>query len=159
MLIYSHPLTVPALSPLLWPRMSPSRSSLIAIASAAFVLAAALAFDGVVVDITSVGAGVLRDGNGNNYNNPYKMPCGPGEYNLTVQSIPGAFCSPTCSVTSPCPTTLPPQMVASPECVLQDAYGMHLCALVCSPDNSAKVCGARATCKPVQSTGICTYDP
>lgn len=131
--------------------MSTGRQAMHLVCACLVLLVAVAAFDGQVADQTTP--------NGVNYNNPYKMPCSPGEYNLTVQSIPGAFCSPTCSITSPCPALLPSGTVASPECVLQDGYGMHLCALICAPDNSAKVCGAQATCKPVQSTGICTYDP
>jgi hypothetical protein len=66
-------------------------------------------------------------------------------------------CSPKCSGTT-CPTDVPAGVTARPLCALQDASsGAKYCALICSPGNDAQ-CGTNASCKSIQSVGICTYD-
>ena len=87
---------------------------------------------------------------------PFKGACQGDEFNISVQSVAGRFCSPTCSLTVDCPKDLPDGITASPECVLQDKYSGHMCALLCSPGSNE--CGAQASCKPISGTGICTYD-
>ncbi len=120
-------------------------------------------FDGMV---TLHGAGGSASGMevlaGTHYGNPFRSSCMSGEYNISISQIPGAFCSPTCSVTSPCPADMPSGMSASPECVLQDQHGLRMCAMICSPDmanpSSNGECGPHATCKPISGTGVCTYN-
>ena len=55
---------------------------------------------------------------------------------------------------------------ATPQCALQDQSGDKFCALICSPDTlewnlragDAQCGGAKASCKPIQGLGICTWD-
>ena len=94
--------------------------------------------------------------------------------------MPGGLCSPSCAK-GPCPTDVPSNVTAKPECVLQGPFASapNFCALVCDPTAAANMCGHNATCKAAPSggdgdgdrdgdgdgpgvkagsTGICTYD-
>jgi hypothetical protein len=90
--------------------------------------------------------------------------CGGDEEKVQVTGVAGDFCSPDCTST-PCPTDKPTGVTALPQCVLQDAAsGGKKCALVCSPTALIKdqkaadaMCG-KATCKAIQTIGLCTYD-
>jgi hypothetical protein len=91
--------------------------------------------------------------------------CESDEEKVTVTGVAGDFCSPDCTST-PCPTDKPTGVTAAPQCVLQDAAtGGKKCALVCSPSAVIKdqqaadaQCGNKATCKAIQTVGLCTYD-
>jgi len=93
---------------------------------------------------------------GNHYNDPYVTSCTGGDVNMTIQGVAGAMCSPEC--TSSCPSA-PSGFTADPECALQSTSGEKYCALICEPGSSS-ACdpSAKATCKSIQGTGICTYD-
>ena len=75
--------------------------------------------------------------------------------------------SPSCSTTAPCPAA-PAGVTSSPQCILEDSGSTtpNQCVLVCKSDNAeegitmldAAACPARATCKPIQTTAICTFD-
>jgi hypothetical protein len=57
-----------------------------------------------------------------------------------------------------CPSDVPTGVTAKPQCALQDSSsGSKYCALICAPGNDAQ-CGTTASCKSIQSVGICTYD-
>jgi hypothetical protein len=99
------------------------------------------------------------------YEDP-KGGCRTDEVEVTISGVSGDFCTPKCSLFSPCPTDVPSGVTAKPQCALQDASsGKKYCALICSPsaifDRKAAdaQCGTNATCKPLQmGMGICTYD-
>ena len=99
------------------------------------------------------------------YEDP-KGGCRTDEVEVTISGVSGDFCTPKCSLFSPCPTDVPSGVTAKPQCALQDASsGKKYCALICSPsaifDQKAAdaQCGTNATCKPLQmGMGICTYD-
>merc|ERR1711991_982726 len=68
------------------------------------------------------------------YNDPYTGQCNSGASNVSVTGLPGAFCSPSCSSSSPCPTN---------------------CALICQPSGagvgaSQDGCPTNALCQPIQ---------
>merc|ERR1712139_337864 len=75
--------------------------------------------------------------------------------------VAGAVCSPACTgiiIKDKCPSDVPTGVTAKPTCALQDSSsGSKYCALICSPGNDAQ-CGTNASCKSIQSVGICTYD-
>ena len=111
------------------------------------------------------------------YEDPFQPAgCQSGEVNITVQNVPGSFCSPKCDSSGACPTDTCSGTVAAPQCVLQDgtplvafAYrgvitsvpgsGNHYCALVCDPSSKTEACssGEHLDCKAIQGTGLCTY--
>ena len=100
------------------------------------------------------------------YGDP-KDGCLPDEVETSIQGISGEFCTPKCSVFTPCPTDIPDGVTAEPQCALEDSK-THLkyCALICSStlpilDQKAAddQCGTNASCKSLQlGIGICTYD-
>jgi C1A family cysteine protease len=99
------------------------------------------------------------------YGDP-KDGCLSDEVEITIQGITGDFCTPECSFMKACPTDVPAGVTAKPQCALSDSStGKKYCALICSP--SANIldqkaadaqCGTNASCKPIQSVGLCTYD-
>lgn len=99
------------------------------------------------------------------YGDPYDGPCLSGETNVSITGVAGAFCSPACG--SGCPTDVPTGVTAKPTCALEPSGSTKptQCALICSPslpildqDAADAQCGAKASCKPIQSSGVCTYD-
>lgn len=91
--------------------------------------------------------------------------CLSDEKQIQVTGIPGDFCSPSCDGVS-CPTDVPTGVTAKPQCALSDSSGAKSCALLCAPsvavlklDQKAAdaMCG-KATCKPIQGVGVCTYN-
>ena len=78
------------------------------------------------------------------------------------------MCCPACSPTIACPTAgLPAGTTAKPTCALgAPGAAPTLCALVCAGNNiftgqtelNDLVCPAKASCKPISTTAICTYD-
>ena len=90
--------------------------------------------------------------------------CMTGEQAVDVTGLDGSFCSPDCTKAA-CPTDKPAGASATPTCALTAASGAKACALVCAAGAAIKdqkvadaACGAGASCKPIQGTGICTYD-
>merc|ERR1712072_1312264 len=64
---------------------------------------------------------------------------------------------------SSCPTDVPSGVTAAPQCALKSTTGDKKCALICSATTDEEslragdaMCG-KATCQPIQGTGICTY--
>eukprot|EP00591_Stephanopyxis_turris_P018734 CAMPEP_0195541294 /NCGR_PEP_ID=MMETSP0794_2-20130614/50997_1 /TAXON_ID=515487 /ORGANISM="Stephanopyxis turris, Strain CCMP 815" /LENGTH=508 /DNA_ID=CAMNT_0040675389 /DNA_START=81 /DNA_END=1607 /DNA_ORIENTATION=+ len=97
------------------------------------------------------------------YGDP-KVGCLSDEKDISITGVSGDVCSPACTgvFKTKCPTDVPSGVSAEPECALQDTSSDKYCALICSPDTDITdaendSCGP-ATCKPVQSVGICTYD-
>ena len=109
---------------------------------------------------------MIKFGDEAHYADPYQTACASDEVNITVEGVEGAFCSPECGLLKKCPGDLPPGNSATPECALQDSgTGQKYCVLICAPslpimDQKAAndVCGDNASCKPIQTTGVCTYD-
>jgi len=104
-------------------------------------------------------------GNGSHYEDPYETKCASEEVNITIVGVPGAMCSPVCGIMDSCPKDVPENITAKPKCALQDMAGRKFCALLCSmtlPVFNQRVadeqCGPKASCKPISSVGICTYD-
>merc|ERR1712216_771863 len=95
-------------------------------------------------------------------------PCQSSEEAVRVQGLSGAFCSPSCSTTQPCPAA-PSGTTARPQCALemQGSSSPTQCALICNPSDSGRKllggggggggCPTGATCQHVQGIGICTY--
>jgi len=105
---------------------------------------------------------------GTHYGDP-KNGCLADEEAVQVQGVAGGFCSPSCTgfiVKNKCPTDEPAGATATPQCVLQDqSTGKKNCGLVCSPSAVIKdqkaadaQCGTNASCKSIQTVGLCTYD-
>jgi hypothetical protein len=101
------------------------------------------------------------------YGDP-KAGCMSDEQSITIQGVTGDFCSPACTgvLKTKCPADMPAGVTAAPQCALQDgATGAKYCALICSPTNVIRdqkaadaQCGTNASCKSIQTVGICTYD-
>jgi hypothetical protein len=99
------------------------------------------------------------------YEDPNAGACQTGEEAVRIQGVQGSFCSPKCAfLTHKCPTDVPQGVTAKPTCALQ-GMGAKYCALICSPSTDERSlragdaqCGASASCKAIQGTGICTYD-
>ena len=53
------------------------------------------------------------------YGNPNTGDCMAGEQKVSIQGIPGSFCSPACSPTQPCPADKYHLATAEGQCVLQ----------------------------------------
>jgi len=92
----------------------------------------------------------------------YEQPnpgCLKDETAVQITGVPGNFCSPACAPTTPCPTDVPKGTTAEPKCVLETSGSSTptQCALICDP-SSANQCPSGATCKAIQSTGLCTYN-
>jgi hypothetical protein len=84
-----------------------------------------------------------------------------GEIDVSINGVTGKVCSPGCSKSSPCPTDYPAGTggATKGECVLE-ANGSQTptnCILVCSPKVKTG-CPTKASCKPIQGLGICTYN-
>merc|ERR1711975_17313 len=91
------------------------------------------------------------------YEDP-KDGCRSDEVSIQIQGVQGAVCSPKCTMGIFCPSDVPAGVTAKPQCALQDSSsGSKYCALICAPGNDAQ-CGTNASCKSIQSVGICTYD-
>ena len=84
--------------------------------------------------------------------------CGSGEKNLTLTGLKGAICSPGCSASVKCPPA-PGGATAQSQCAVKIAPSTtpNACALICKPPGVGG-CPTGATCKPIQNTGVCTYD-
>mmetsp|Transcript_31937 Transcript_31937/g.46658 ORF Transcript_31937/g.46658 Transcript_31937/m.46658 type:complete len:154 (+) Transcript_31937:1-462(+) len=103
--------------------------------------------------------------NGTHYEDPYQTKCSSEEVNITIVGTAGAMCSPVCGLMDSCPQDVPDDVTAKAKCALQDMAGRKFCALLCSmtlPLKDQKLadaqCGPQASCKPISSVGICTYD-
>merc|ERR1711998_151003 len=100
------------------------------------------------------------------YEDPNDGGCQSDEVDIQIQGVSGSVCAPKCGLFKPCPTDLPDGVTATPQCALQDSSsGKKYCALLCSPslpilDQQAAddQCGEKASCKAIQTVGICTYD-
>ena len=64
------------------------------------------------------------------YGDPFDGGCVKGERNVQIGGIPGAICAPNCQG-KPCPTDLPANVTAKPECVIQGPFASapNMCAL------------------------------
>ena len=96
---------------------------------------------------------------GKHYEDP-KNGCSSDEEKVQITGVTGSFCSPHCSASSPCPTDVPRGTTAQPQCVLETPGSSQptQCALLCNPSADARDgCPNGATCKPIQTVGICTY--
>eukprot|EP00940_MAST-03C_sp_MAST-3C-sp2_P002433 g2433.t1 len=94
------------------------------------------------------------------YGDPFKGPCESDEVDIQITDIDGKICSPACDASGSCPTDVPSGVTATPQCALKSSTGSQYCALICTPgdDDAADACGENASCKPIQGTGLCTYD-
>lgn len=84
--------------------------------------------------------------------------CASDEQAIQITGLAGDFCSPQCDASGSCPSDVLPGVTATPTCALHSSGGAKFCALVCDPTVSGKQCGVHASCKPIQGTGLCTYD-
>jgi hypothetical protein len=94
------------------------------------------------------------------YEDPNPNGCQSDEEDVQITGLQGSFCSPSCSASSPCPSDVPSGTTARPECVLekQGSSSPTNCALICNPAaQGSGGCPDKASCKPIQGTGICTY--
>ena len=91
------------------------------------------------------------------YSNPSTGACQKDEAKVSINGIPGAFCSPTCNPANPCPKDAHFGATAEGQCVLETPGHAQpsQCALICKP--SAGGCPRGASCQPIQGLGICTY--
>jgi len=100
----------------------------------------------------------------------YDMPpCDADDMAVEIPGVPGVFCSPQCGMDDSCPTDVPPEVTAIPQCVLEAPTGESYCALVCIPCTAGTIgcddplhseCGDEMTCEAVPQSdgfGICTY--
>jgi len=95
------------------------------------------------------------------YDDPYKHKCMKDEQAISIQGVLGEICSPACYSNDTCPTDVPSGVTVNPQCALHSSTGDKYCCLVCdpsTPDAGDSQCGTDASCKPIQTTGICTYD-
>jgi len=91
--------------------------------------------------------------------------CQSDEKAVQVTGVQGSFCSPDCT-SAACPTDVCSGVTAKPQCALQSSTGTTKnCALLCSPSTDEASlragdaqCGEKASCKAIQTVGICTYD-
>jgi hypothetical protein len=101
------------------------------------------------------------------YGDP-KIGCCSDEESLTLTGVTGDLCPPYCTGTlkNTCPTDVPAGATATPQCALEDqSTGIKNCGLICSPTSIMKdqkaadaQCGTSASCKAIQTAGLCTYD-
>jgi len=98
---------------------------------------------------------------GGPYEDPNAGPCADGEQAVQITGIQGSFCSPKCEglFVKKCPA-YPGSITAKPTCVLETAGSQKptQCALICDPSAADDACPAKASCKAIQTTGLCTYD-
>lgn len=90
------------------------------------------------------------------YEDPYTQKCGAKEMNVTIEGVPGAFCSPPCEgAAKTCPNA--PGGDSTPQCALEvnGQTTPTYCALICIPGSST--CPGTAQCQPIQGVGVCTY--
>merc|ERR1712216_667405 len=80
------------------------------------------------------------------------------EMKVQIQGVPGDFCSPSCSVASPCPEDPYRGATARGMCVLQTPGSdkPNRCALVCNPRDDAPNggCPKGASCRPVAQVDL-----
>ena len=95
------------------------------------------------------------------YGNPNSGACMPDEQKVSIQGLPGSFCSPECSPSKPCPADKYRLATAEGQCVLQTpgSPAPSQCALICEPNGMYPNggCPMSAKCQPIQGLGICTY--
>ena len=95
------------------------------------------------------------------YGNPNTGACMPDEQKVSIQGLPGSFCSPECSPSKPCPADKYRLATAEGQCVLQTpgSPAPSQCALICEPNGMYPNggCPMSAKCQPIQGLGICTY--
>merc|ERR1712224_838555 len=93
------------------------------------------------------------------YGDPLDGPCESEEVNITITGVTGSVCAPPCGLFKKCPADVPTGVTAKPTCALEDASTKKkYCALICDPAAADGECGDNASCKKIQTTGICTYD-
>merc|ERR1719261_288176 len=93
------------------------------------------------------------------YGDPLAGPCESEEVNITVTGVAGSVCAPPCGLLKKCPADVPTGVTAKPTCALQDSSTKKkYCALICTPGSNDDQCGTNASCKSIQSVGLCTYD-
>lgn len=93
-------------------------------------------------------------------NGHYEDPnggCSADEQAFSITGVTGQVCAPSCT-SSPCPTDVPAGVTATPQCALKDPSGNEYCVLLCTPTAGDAQCGTNASCKSIQSAGVCTYD-
>lgn len=91
------------------------------------------------------------------YEDP-KGGCQADEQAVQITGVQGSFCSPDCA-SAACPTDVPDGVTAAPQCALKSSTGTDKkCALICNPSGDDAQCGENASCKSIQTVGICTYD-
>ena len=95
------------------------------------------------------------------YGDPKRGACEAREIRVQIQGISGDFCSPSCSVASPCPVDPYKGARARAMCVLKTpgSEKPNRCALVCNPhgEDERGGCPKGADCQSVGQVGICTY--
>lgn len=94
------------------------------------------------------------------YEDPNAGPCQKGETAIQITGVKGSFCSPKCGFLKECSKDVPPGTTAKPECVLEASGSSKPtdCALICVPAALDSGCPAKASCKAISGTGLCTYD-
>lgn len=99
------------------------------------------------------------------YEDPYTQGCASDEVQISIQGVSGAICVPQCGLFKRCPAVDPSEWggdATKAACILQDASsGQKYCAIECDPNDSTScrpTAQDKATCKPIQGVGICTYD-
>merc|ERR1712151_185345 len=86
-----------------------------------------------------------------------KPPCQAGEAKASVQGTTGSLCAPPCTASGGCPTDVPPNVTAVPQCILKDQSGDQYCALACDKDAECDQAGG-SKCSILQAgKGVCTY--
>jgi hypothetical protein len=86
-----------------------------------------------------------------------KPPCQQGEQEASVTGTTGKLCTPPCDQSGACPTDVPTNVTAVPQCILKDQSGNQYCALACDKDAECDVAGG-AKCSILQAgKGVCTY--
>jgi photosystem II stability/assembly factor-like uncharacterized protein len=86
-----------------------------------------------------------------------KPPCQAGEAKASVQGTTGSLCAAACTASGGCPTDVPPNVTAVPQCILKDQSGDQYCALECDKDAECDVAGG-SKCSILQAgKGVCTY--
>merc|ERR1711924_296086 len=103
--------------------------------------------------------------NVSHYEDPKPNGCRSDEQSVQIQGLKGDFCTPQCTgiLKMSCPKDVPEGVTATPKCALKSTTGAKFCALMCSPSTDEAslragdaACG-KATCKPIQGLGLCTY--
>jgi hypothetical protein len=94
------------------------------------------------------------------YEDPNDGPCQEGETSVQITGVKGSFCSPKCGIFKSCTKDVPAGTTAKPECVLETSGSSKptQCALICTPSALDAGCPAKASCKAISGTGLCTYN-